>query len=609
MSEQRQDAPKSGAENVRWRLEDLYTNVSFLDAELAGCDGDASDFSTVYRGRVGSLSAEELAEALRRLEFIQERVGRAQSYAFLAWCTDTEKPERGALLQRIRETTTEIGKKLLFFELEWIALDEESARRLLGDAAVSRYRHYLEVQRLFKQHVLSEPEEKILAEKVNTGAGAWGRFFDELLGAMEFKFGDQALTEQEILNKLHDPDREVRRLAASTFTGGLQSHIRTLTFVFNTVLADKYSDDRLRGYADWLSARNLSNEIPDEVVDALIRAVSGRYGLAVRYYRLKARLLGIGQLEDYDRYAPLPGPATHFSWDQARQTVVEAYQAFEPSMGAIVRDFFDRQWIDAGIKPGKRGGAFSHSTVPSVHPYIMVNYTGKLRDVQTLAHELGHGVHQFLSRPQGIFQANTPLTMAETASVFGEMLVFERVLSQLEDPEERLRMLVGKIDDTMATVFRQVALNRFEDAIHVARRSEGELSAKRFSELWLQTQGAMFEESVRLTEDYGLWWSYIPHFIHTPGYVYAYAFGELMVLALFAIYREQGAQFAGKYLGLLRAGGSDWPQHLLSGVGVDLGQADFWQKGLDIVEDMIRAAEDLSGTLDRRLSNNQAQAK
>jgi len=609
MSEQPKDRPKSGAETVKWRLEDLYADILRLDADLASADQDASDFAAAYRGRVTSLGAEELAEALRHLESIQERVGRAQSYAFLAWCTDTEKPERGALLQRIRETTTEIGKNLLFFELEWIARDDESAERLLRDPAVSRYRHYLEVQRLFKKHVLSEPEEKILAEKVNTGAGAWARFFDELLGALEFNFGDEVLTEQEILNKLHDPEREVRRSAAATFTGGLNRHIRTLTFVFNTVLADKFSDDRLRNYSGWMSARNLSNEIPDEVVDALIGAVTGRYSLAVRYYRLKARLLEIDQLEDFDRYAPLPGPATHYTWDEARKTVVEAYYAFHSTVGSIVGDFFEHRWIDAAIKPGKRGGAFSHSTVPSAHPYIMVNYTGKLRDVQTLAHELGHGVHQFLSRPQGIFQASTPLTMAETASVFGEMLVFQRVLSQLDDPEERLRMLVGKIDDTMATVFRQVALNRFEDAIHTARRTEGELSAKRFSELWIQTQSAMFEDSVKLSENYGLWWSYIPHFIHTPGYVYAYAFGELMVLALFAIYREQGPEFAEKYLRLLGAGGSDWPQNLLSQVGVDLGEAGFWQKGLDIVEEMIREAEELSSNLGRSLSDSPAQAK
>ncbi len=609
MNEPTQDRPKSGAESIKWRLGDLYQDIALLDADLAAADQEASEVSGLYRGKVASLGAEELAEALRRMESIQERVGRAQSYAFLNWCTDTEKPERGALLQRVRETTTEIGKKLLFFELEWMALDEEGAAGLLAHPAVSRYRHYLEVQRLFKKHVLSEPEEKIVAEKVNTGAGAWARFFDELLGATEFELHGEVLTEQEILNKLHDPDRDLRRQAAMSFTEGLNRHARTLSFVFNTVLADKYSDDRLRGYPNWLSARNLSNEIPDQVVQSLIDAVAGRYGLAARYYRLKARLLGLEQMEDFDRYAPLPGPATHYSWEEARQTVVEAYRAFHPAIGSIVDDFFESQWIDAAIKPGKRGGAFSHSTVPSAHPYIMINYTGKLRDVQTLAHELGHGAHQFLSRPQGIFQASTPLTMAETASVFGEMLVFQRVLSRLEDPEERLRMLVGKIDDTMATVFRQIALNRFEDAIHNARRSEGELSVGRFSELWLETQSAMFEDSVKLSEQYGLWWSYIPHFIHTPGYVYAYAFGELMVLALFAIYREQGAAFAEKYLGLLRAGGSDWPQKLLSQVGVDVSQPDFWQKGLVIVDAMIREAEEIATGLDGRLANSRRQVK
>ncbi len=391
------------------------------------------------------------------------------------------------------------------------------------------------------------------------------------------------------------PDRALRRAAAAAFTAGLKDLRRTSTTIFNTVLADKASDDRLRHYPTWISARNLSNEVDDKTVDALVQAVTSRYDIVARYYRLKRRLLGLDELFDTDRYAPLPAADRHYPWEEARELVLDAYGRFHPRLAEIAGWFFDRRWIDAPPRPGKYGGAFSAGVVPSVHPYILLNYDAKPRDVMTLAHELGHGVHQKLSGVQGLLQADTPLTTAETASVFGEMLVFQDMMARETDPAVRLGMLTSKIEDSFATAFRQISMNRFEHAIHTARREEGELTAERFSELWLETQRAMFGDSVTLTEDYGLWWSYVPHFIGTPGYVYAYAFGELLVLALYARYQQVGPGFADAYIEMLSRGGSDWPHAIVAPLGVDLTDPGFWQGGLGILEGLVAEAEALAG--------------
>jgi oligoendopeptidase F len=537
------------------------------------------------------LAAEALAEALRRYEGLQDRMGRAATYAFLHWCTDTGDPVRGALLQKVEEALTQTSQHLLFLELEWTALDEAPASALLAAEALAPYRHFLEVKRLLKPHLLSEPEEKILVEKSVTGVSAWNRFFDETLGALRCELDGETLTEQQVLSRLHDTDRSVRQRAALAFTEALQANRHALTFCFNTILADKASNDRLRHFPAWISSRNLSNEVADATVEALLAAVTARYDLVARFYTLKRTLLGVAELYDYDRYAPLGEADTHYDWNAARALVLEAYADFHPEMGQIAAQFFTHAWIDAALAPNKRGGAFSHGAVPSAHPYILMNYTGKIRDVQTLAHELGHGIHQYLSRRQGVLQADTPLTTAETASVFGEMLVFQRLTRQEPDPRNRLAMLVSKIDDTMATVFRQVTMNRFEDRIHTHRRTHGELSADDFRTHWLETQQAMFQGSVTLGDHYGHWWSYIPHFLHSPGYVYAYAFGELLVLALYARYLQEGSSFAGRYLGLLQAGGSDWPHVLVGRLGIDLTDLDFWQQGLSAIEALIAEAE------------------
>ncbi len=585
----------TGAEAVHWNLTDLYLNQESLEEDLAQADHEAQAFADRYRGSIGELDAPAFADALRLFEDVQDRLGRAYTYAYLDWTTNTEDPARGALLQKVREAYTQSAQRLIFFDLEWAAVDDARAEFMLNEEALQPFRHYLEIQRLTKEHLLTEPEEKILAEKSVTGRSAWNRFFDETLGAARFDLDGEQVTEQEVLSKLHEPDRDLRRRAALSLTDGLRRHRRELTYVFNTLLADKAQNDRLRKYPHWLASRNLSNEVEDDVVNALVQSVTSRFDLPARFYRLKRRLLGLDEMFDYDRYAPVGEADTRYAWDAARDLVLESYTDFHPQLGSIAGFFFERDWIDAAVVPGKRGGAFSHGAVPSAHPYILMNFTGKIRDVQTLAHELGHGVHQFLSRKQGVLHADTPLTTAETASVFGEMLVFQRLMREEQDSGNRLAMLVGKIDDTIATVFRQVAMNRFEEMIHTARREGGELTSEQFSAHWIETQEAMFQGSVTLGEHYQLWWSYIPHFLHTPGYVYAYAFGELLVLALYARYQQAGPGFADDYLGLLEAGGSDWPHVLVGRLGIDLTDLDFWHQGLLAIEAMITEAEKLAG--------------
>lgn len=587
--------PLTGAEDVRWNLADLYPDHAALDAALEAAERDAEALAERYRGRVVALDAPALAELLRALEDLHDRLGRAYTYAYLHWSTDTEDAARGALLQKVREGYTRAGQSLLFFDVEWAAMDDAPADPLLASEALAPFYHALELKREARRHVLSEPEEKVLAEKAVTGRSAWDRFFDETLGAARFTYRDERLPLQQVMARLHDADRAARRDAHAAITDGLVALERPLTYCFNTILADKASTDRLRHYEHWLDSRHEANETTRASVDALVAAVTGRYDLVARFYTLKRRLLGLDLLYDYDRYAPLGEADRVYEWEEAREAVLDAYGAFHPRMGHIAAEFFDGRWIDAPPNPGKRGGAFSHGAVPSAHPYILLNYTGKVRDVQTLAHELGHGVHQYLSRQQGVFHADTPLTTAETASVFGEMLVFQRLLDGLQKPADRLALLVEKIDDSMATVFRQVTMNQFEEKIHTHRRERGELSSDDLAGHWMETQRAMYGASVTLSDGYARWWSYIPHFVHTPGYVYAYAFGELLVLALHARYLEEGSSFAGRYLDLLTAGGSDWPHVLVGRLGIDLRDPGFWGQGLAAIEALVAEAETLAG--------------
>jgi oligoendopeptidase F len=590
----------TGAENIHWDLTDLYpsADADSLEMDKKRVVEFARGFSEKYRGRIAELTSEEFAVAMERYEDIYRIVGKIGSFAYLSWSVNTEDAALGKHLQQANELGSEVSQLLVFFNVEWLEMDEERAAELTGSEDLKKWKHYLRVSRQYKDHTLGEEAEQVMSAKSVTGRTAWTRFFDETLGAARFYLDGEKLTEQEVLSKLHNTDRNLRKQAHESLTNGFREHSRTLTFIFNTILADKYTNDKLRNYKSWISSRNLSNQIDDATVNALITAVTGRYELVQRYYHLKKKLLNVEEMFDYDRYAPVAQTTKTVHWNEARELVLEAYGEFHPEMRAITARFFDKNWIDAAIKPGKRGGAYSASTVTSVHPYIFMNYDGQLRDVQTLAHELGHGVHQYMSRKQGEFQSSTPLTTAETASVFGEMLVFNKLMAAIDEPAEKLSLLISKIDDTIATVFRQVSMNRFENAIHTARRETGELTTEHFSDKWHEVQKDLYGDSITITDEYRLWWCYIPHFLHTPGYVYAYAFGELLVLALYDVYqRSDKKEFSEKYMRLLEAGGSDWPHKLVQKLDLDITQPGFWNNGLKLFENMVEEAEKLAASI------------
>jgi oligoendopeptidase F len=589
------------ASGVRWDLSDLYAEPAepAIERDLDAAEAAATRFAERYRGRVASLEAKELAAAVDELEALLEPPGRAGAYASLRFAADTAAPANGALLQRVQERGSAVQNAVVFFQLEWVGLDEARAAALLAEPALAKRRHLLASMRRYRPHVLSEPEERILEELANTGERAWSRLFDEILAAARFRVTTDGetkeLSEEETLTLLYDAEREHRRAAAAGLTEGLRQHSRILAFVFNTLVQSKATEDRIRAYPNPLAARHLANEIDAASVEALLGACERAFPLVQRYYRLKARLLGLDTLLDYDRYAPIGEARDRIDFAGAQRIVLDAYRDFAPELAGLAGRFFERRWIDAELRPGKRGGAFSASTVPSVHPYVFLNYTGTLRDVMTVAHELGHGVHQSLAREQGLFEQDTPLTLAETASVFGEMLVFRRLLKEESDPKTRLALLCGKLEDAFATVFRQVVMTRFEEKLHAARRAEGELPIERINALWLEANAPMHGDAVRLTDDYAWWWLYIPHFVHSPFYCYAYAFGELLVLALLRRHDEEGAAFVPRYLALLRAGGSDAPAALLAKLGLDVTDPRFWDGGLAVLEELVEEAEALAG--------------
>ncbi|HEV2812897.1 MAG TPA: M3 family oligoendopeptidase [Solirubrobacteraceae bacterium] len=576
-------------EQASWNLEDLVDGQGAAGVErlLDEAQQLADAFADRYAGKVGDLDGPGLETAMRELERVADLGGRAGSFAHLDFSVDTQDPARGALVARVTERSTAIETKLVFFELEWAAIDDDRAEEVLRHPGLDFARHYLRTARRYRPHLLSEPEEKLMAEKSQTGRSAWGRLFAELMSAVEVD--GQPL--EVALSRLMHPDREVRRTTAEAVTEALQPGLRTRAYIFNTLVLDKSVDDRLRNYSSWIQSRNLSNEASDESVEALVEAVQSRYEIARRWYRLKAKLLGIDRLADYDRIAPVTEDEQRIEWSDARRMVLESYTAFSPDLGRLAGRFFDERWIDAPVRPRKRGGAFCAYTVPSAHPYVLLNYTARRRDVLTLAHELGHGVHAALAREQGVFQQGTPLTLAETASVFGEELVFGRLLDEAQDAESRLALLAEAMEGQIATVFRQIAMNRFEHALHTARREEGELAIERIGELWRASQEALLGDAVEVTEGYGTWWSYVPHFVNTPGYVYAYAYGQLLALSVYRRYEDEGESFVPAYLELLRTGGSKSPEEIGAIVGVDLADPGFWDSGLDLVERQLEAAE------------------
>ena len=591
----------SAVEEVTWDLSHLLDvpeaessdgDEGTVSALLDRCETLADEFATAYEGKVAGLDGPGLKKAMEQIAEISEVAGRAANFAHLRFAADTEDPANGALMQMVSERGTAIQTKLLFFELEWVEVPDERAEELLSSDGLEFAAHYLRMERRYRVHLLSKPEEKISTELSVTGRGAWTRLFDELTSALRVDLDgtDEPVSLDIALSRLFHPDRDERKKTAEAVTEALEPGLRTRAYVFNTLLQDKAIKDRLRSYPNWLAARNLSNEASDESVQALVEAVKGRYGLARRWYETKAKLLGIERLADYDRMAAVSTDDEEIGWDAGRELVTDSFASFSPEAGDIVRQFFEGRWIDAPPTPVKRGGAFSASTVPSVHPYVLLNYTDRRRDVLTLAHELGHGLHQTLARKQGVFHQDTPLTVAETASVFAEEIVFGRLLDQADDPASRLGLLAEAVEGQIATVFRQIAMNQFEERVHTARRGEGELAVERIGELWHETQYEMLGDSVEITDGYRSWWSYVPHFIGSPGYVYAYAYGQLLALSVYRLYTERGDEMVPGYLEMLSAGGSMAPEELGKLVGVDLTDPGFWDSGLALVEGQIDQA-------------------
>ena len=597
----------SSAAGVSWNLGDLYGSIDDpqLQQDMETANQRAEAFAQKYRGKINAaLSEHTLTEAMNELESLYELLDKPIIYAQLVHAARSDDPRHGALLSKTRLARTAANQHLIFFDLDWVQLDDAVADKLLASPKLRRWKHFLEVNRQQKPHYLSEPEEKLYDEKTNTGKAAFVRLFDETMAGLTFTYSHHEATEtltlQQMLSKLYDPSPSVRKAAAEGITNGLQANSKLLTYVYNTLLQDHQTDTRLRRYAGPMHARNLSNEITQVSVDALMSAAEKHQGMLERYYRLKAKLLGMPRLHDYDRYAPLGSDLPSCSWSKARTIVEESYSAFSKESGNIISEFFTKNWIDAELRTGKRGGAFSASTIPSAHPYILMSYTDKLRDVMTLAHELGHGLHQYLSRQVGYLQCDTPLTTAETASVFGEMLTFRRLMEKFSEPKVRLALLCSKIEDAFATVFRQVVLTRFEQQAHAARQHEGELTTERINALWMDANLPMHGDAVQLTDGYAWWWLYIGHFIHAPFYCYAYAFGELLVLALYEQYRQQGAAFVPQYLELLSSGGSLSPPDLLARMKIDINNPQFWDQGLTLLGEMVSEAERLSEQVSRK---------
>ena len=537
-------------------------------------------------------AGERLAEAVKGYEALQDLIGRVMSYASLLYASDTSDAARAKFYGDVHERVTELAGDLLFFELELNRIDDARLEAAMTTPALGHYRPWLEDIRKEKPHQLADEIEQLFLEKSVSGAAAWNRLFDDTMSALRFDFEGESLTLEPLLGKLQDPDERKREAAANALATTLGANLRLFSLVTNTLAKDKEVSDRWRKFADVADSRHLANRVEREVVEALVTAVTDAYPrLSHRYYALKARWFGKERLAHWDRNAPLPGaPPRVYPWETARDTVLGAYDAFSPRMADIARRFFDEGWIDAPVRPGKAPGAFAHPTTPSAHPYVLVNYLGKPRDVTTLAHELGHGVHQVLAGVNGALMAPTPLTLAETASVFGEMLTFRAMLAASDDPAERKSMLAAKVEDMLNTVVRQIAFYKFERLVHLERRT-GELTADRISELWMSAQAESLGPAIELRSGYETYWAYIGHFIHSPFYVYAYAFGDCLVNSLYGVYERSREGFAERYLAMLAAGGSKSYSQLLAPFGLDAKDPAFWNIGLSVIERMIGELE------------------
>jgi oligoendopeptidase F len=593
-------APRPGLEQAEqgptWNLGDLYASPEDLRiaADLDGAAEAATALEAGHKGRLPELDGDGLADLLDRYETLEETLGRVYSYAQLLFSAHRDDPAVGRFFQSVQERVNDITTHLLFVTLELNRLeDARLAERVESSPRLARFRPWLDQVRAYRPHQLDDEIERVLHEKHVTGRSAWVRLFDETMAGLRFPFDGKDLTSAEIFDQLSSKDRSLRERAATSIAGVLDKNIRLFARVTNTLAKDKAIEDGWRHYARPISARNLANQVEDEVVDALIGAVRTAYPrLSHRYYALKARWMGLPKLQYWDRNAPLPEDSdVRRPWRDAKVVVLDAYRSFSPTLADIVHRFFEGRWIDAELRPGKDSGAFCHPTVPGVHPYVLMNYQGRNRDIMTLAHELGHGVHQVLAARQGPLMSSTPLTLAETASVFGEQLTFRALLAQEHDPVRRRIMLAAKIEDMLNTVVRQVAFCEFERQVHDARR-KAELTPDELGAIWMGVQTESLGPAFEFRDDYRTFWSYIPHFIHAPFYVYAYAFGDCLVNSLYAVYEQQPEGFEPRYLDLLRAGGTLRHRELLAPFGLDAGDPGFWDKGLGLVERLIDQLEE-----------------
>jgi oligoendopeptidase F len=591
-----QATKSTGAETVRWDLSELFASPDDpkIEQTLARELERAKSFEAKYRGKVATLEPHAFVEMMRELGEYEESSALPEVYAYMLHSQDTQDHAAGRLLARVREAGAERGVHMVFFPLELAKISDDHAAGLYRDPDAARYSHFVEHERRFRPHQLTEPEERILTDFSPVGNPSWVRLFEELCARIRVVVDGREVALDEALNMLREPDRNVRRAASHAVTEALSGDIRTRGYVFNVILQEKSIDDRVRRFPTWLSSRNLANETSDEAVQALVDAVTSRYDICVRYYRVKRKLLGVGDLHEWDRYAPISEATRALTWEDARDLVLGSYQRFSRRAGDLVEDFFKKQWIDAPVVRGKAGGAYCMPVTPHHHPYVLMNFTGKLRDALTLAHELGHGLHDRLASKQHVFDFHPPLTLAETASVFGEALTFDRIMAEETDPKVRLAMLCNQCEDAFSTVFRQVAFNRYEDAIHTVRRQEGELSVEQLGELFQDKLQPMFGDALILTDEHKVWWSYVGHFMHTPGYVYAYAYGNLLALSVYHRYLQLGQGFVDDYLEFLAAGGSTRPDELVKRIGMDITDPGFWDSGLKILDGMVTEVERLA---------------
>ena len=587
------------SELPEWNLNDLYPGIDSPEfkRDLEMAQGECLAFEQAFKGRLSTLIAGEnggraLGEAVKRYELIDDRLGRLISYASLIYAGNTVDPTRAKFYGDVQEQITAASLHLLFFTLELNRLDDAQLEGAMRDPPLDHYRPWIEDVRKEKPYQLEDRVEELFHEKSVTGYSAWNRLFDETIAGLRFKVAGKSMAIEPTLNLLQDTDGKKRKAAAEALAKTFKENLRPFTLITNTLAKDKEISDRWRGFKDIADARHLSNRVEREVVDALVAAVRAAYPiLSHRYYALKAKWFGKKRLPHWDRNAPLPKVAQRtIPWSDARATILTAYGAFSPKMAEVADRFFAKNWIDAPVRAGKQPGAFSHPTVPSAHPYVLLNYMGKPRDVMTLAHELGHGVHQVLAAPNGALMAPTPLTLAETASVFGEMLTFKKLLAQTTDKKQRKAMLAAKVEDMINTVVRQTAFYSFERKVHTERRN-GELTADQISELWMSVQGESLGPAIELKSGYETFWAYIPHFVHSPFYVYAYAFGDCLVNSLYAVYEKSASGFAERYLEMLSAGGTKHHSELLAPFGLDARDPKFWEGGLGVIAKLIDELE------------------